>query len=53
MVIILSMDREEETGKCLMGRGHCVSDISYNQSKLSFNFELETDMAVAQCNFSF
>ena len=53
MVIILSMDREEETGKCLMGRGHWVSDISYNQSKLSFNFELETDMAVAQCNFSF
>ena len=53
MVIIIRMDGEEETGKYLMGRGHWVSDIGYNQSKLSLNFELETDMAVAQCPFSF
>ena len=34
--------------KSRMGRGHWVTGVCYNRSKLELNFELETDKAVVK-----
>ena len=44
----------EDTGISRMGRGHWVTHICNNRSKLGLNFELKTDKAVVtQCPVSF